>query len=187
MKILCAPYNYGTGNKPASVAFLMRGPALTTLPDCALLREGWPFFVPDWDERFVAQVQLAVRIDRLGKDIAERFAHRYYHAVSVAVQFSSEAHPATPFDGCVAVGVGTVPVAAVSLSLDVDGQRVQAGEASQMLFTVDQIIAQASRFMTLKTGDIVLCGPPCPGTPVREGQSLTGYLNEEPLLHVRVK
>lgn len=187
MKILTVPHNCDTGNKPGADAFLLQGLTLSALPDCALLREGWPFFVPDWDGLFMAQMQLAVRIDRLGKDIAVRFAHRYYREVSVAVQFTSEAHPSVVFDGSVALGKGVPPPVDVRLRLDVDGRPVQSDETAGMNSIIDRVIAHASRFVTLKTGDIILCGAPCTGTPVAEGQVLTGFLNEEPLLHIRVK
>ena len=188
MKIISAPYNCLAGNNGGESAFLLQGPLLEALPDCALLRERWPFFVPDWDKRFVAHMQLAVRIDRLGKDIAERFAHRYYGQVTAAVRFCSADHPAVVFDGCVATGKWTPPQDQTRLRLEIDGHTVQTGEGEQMAFGIDRLIAHASRFLTLKTGDIILCGPcSAEGTLLREGQTLTAWLNDEPLLHMRIK
>ena len=140
-----------------------------------------------------------VRICRLGKGIPQRFAHRYYDAVTVGIDFTArdmqqqargEGLPWTickGFDGSAVVGQ-FVPIPPVTengglhFHLDVNGQTVQQGNSADMLYSVDELIAYLSRFFTLRTGDLIFTGTPAGVGPVSIGDHLEGYLEEERLL-----
>ena len=167
--------------------------------DSALLNQVKPFFVPDWSERVDYEAELVVRICRLGKGIPQRFAHRYYDAVTVGIDFTArdmqqqargEGLPWTickGFDGSAVVGQ-FVPIPPVTengglhFHLDVNGQTVQQGNSADMLYSVDELIAYLSRFFTLRTGDLIFTGTPAGVGPVSIGDHLEGYLEEERLL-----
>lgn len=174
-------------------------PVIFLKADSALLNQGKPFFVPDWSERVDYEAELVVRICRLGKGIPQRFAHRYYDAVTVGIDFTArdmqqqargEGLPWTickGFDGSAVVGQ-FVPVPPVTengglhFHLDVNGQTVQQGNSADMLYSVDELIAYLSRFFTLRTGDLIFTGTPAGVGPVSIGDHLEGYLEEERLL-----
>lgn len=179
MKLLVAPFSPCTGNKAALGAFYLQ-----PLPDCSLLREGWPFFVPDWSEAFVARAVWAVRISRLGKDIAPAFAHRYHEGVHMAVLFAS-AEGCSCFDGSVALS--PMAVEGTTLALAVDGRVVQEAPACELASAISMLIAHASRYLTLRTGDLILFGGAGEGVPVAEGQTLTGLLDGQAIMTIRIK
>ncbi len=174
-------------------------PVIFLKADSALLNQGKPFFVPDWSERVDYESELVVRICRLGKGIPQRFAHRYYDAVTVGIDFTArdmqqqargEGLPWTickGFDGSAVVGQ-FVPIPPVTengglrFRLDVNGQTVQQGNSADMLYSVDELIAYLSRFFTLRTGDLIFTGTPAGVGPVIIGDHLEGYLEEERLL-----
>ena len=174
-------------------------PVIFLKADSALLNQGKPFFVPDWCERVDYEAELVVRICRLGKGIPQRFAHRYYDAVTVGIDFTArdmqqqargEGLPWTickGFDGSAVVGQ-FVPIPPVTengglcFHLDVNGQTVQQGNSADMLYSVDELIAYLSRFFTLRTGDLIFTGTPAGVGPVSIGDHLEGYLEEERLL-----
>ena len=174
-------------------------PVIFLKADSALLNQGKPFFVPDWSERVDYEAELVVRICRLGKGIPQRFAHRYYDAVTVGIDFTArdmqqeargEGLPWTickGFDGSAVVGrfVPIPPVAengGLHFHLDVNGQTVQQGNSADMLYSVDELITYLSRFFTLRTGDLIFTGTPAGVGPVSIGDHLEGYLEEERLL-----
>ena len=174
-------------------------PVIFLKADSSLLNQGKPFFVPDWSERVDYEAELVVRICRLGKGIPQRFAHRYYDAVTVGIDFTArdmqqqargEGLPWTickGFDGSAVVGQ-FVPIPPVTenggfcFHLDVNGQTVQQGNSADMLYSVDELIAYLSRFFTLRTGDLIFTGTPAGVGPVSIGDHLEGYLEEERLL-----
>ena len=174
-------------------------PVIFLKADSALLNQGKPFFVPDWSERVDYEAELVVHICRLGKGIPQRFAHRYYDAVTVGIDFTArdmqqqargEGLPWTickGFDGSAVVGQ-FVPIPPVTengglhFHLDVNGQTVQQGNSADMLYSVDELIAYLSRFFTLRTGDLIFTGTPAGVGPVSIGDHLEGYLEEERLL-----
>ena len=184
-------------------------PVIFLKPDSALLKDGKPFFVPYWAERFDYEAELVVRICRLGKGIPERFAYRYWDAVTVGIDFTARdvqvkarqnGMPWTickGFDGSAAIGSWTpLPPLAVAedlasplaergripFRLDLNGQTVQRGNSSDMLFSVDQLISYLSRFFTLRTGDLLFTGTPVGIGPVKPGDHLQGYIGDSCVL-----
>lgn len=205
MKIFSVAANYPEHNiEPGMALYDNVEPVLLTMPDSALLKDGKPFFVPDWCASVDLGASLAVRICRLGKSIPERFAHRYYDAVTVGVAFTardvltrlrSAALPwsvATGFDGSVAIGQWVDKgllrgVQQLSFSLEVGGIVVQQGYAGHMARGVDALIAYISRFYTLKTGDLLLTGAPAEPSPAHIDDHLVGYVEGRKVLEFNCK
>ena len=204
MKILAVGMNYAAHNKELHGALIKKSsPVIFTKTDSALLKDGKPFFIPDFTERCDYETELVVRICRLGKSIPERFAHRYYDAVTVGIDFTardlqerlrSEGLPwelCKGFDGSAAIGrfvpVDPATIQDLHFRLDIDGETVQRGHTADMLFRIDEIIAYASRFFMLRQGDLLFTGTPAGVGPVRIGQHLEGYLEDEKLLEFNVR
>ena len=174
-------------------------PVLFSKFDSSIIQPGKPFFVPDWAERFDYETEIVVRMAHVGKDISERFAHRYWNELTVGKDFTARdlqnelRQKGMPwecckgFDGSAVVGQ-FVPVppldedGGLHFRLDVNGRTVQQGNSAEMLYSVDELIAYVSRFFTLRTGDLIFTGTPAGVGPVSIGDHLEGYLKEERLL-----
>lgn len=205
MKIFAVGMNYLQHNKELEGAlYKPETPVIFTKADSALLKDGKPFFLPDFSERVDYETELVVRICRLGKCIPERFAHRYYDAVTVGIDFTARdvqqrlraaGHPwelSKGFDGSAAIGqwVGKkklLDVQAVRFHLDINGSTVQEGCTCDMLYRIDELIAYISQFFTLKTGDLLYTGTPSGVGPVHINDHLTGFLEDRKVLELNVK
>lgn len=204
MKIIAIGMNYAAHNKELNNTLLPEKPVIFMKPDSAILKDGKPFFIPEFSERVDYETELVVRICRLGKHIAPRFAHRYYDAVTVGIDFTARdlqndfRAKGLPWELCKgfddsAVLGNFVPteklpvIQDLHFHLDIDGQTVQRGHTADMLFKVDEIIAYVSQFCTLKIGDLLFTGTPVGVGPVSVGQHLQGYLEGEKLLDFHVR
>ena len=213
MKIFAIGMNYAAHNRELH-NFVKRPdePVIFTKADSALLKPCKPFFVPDYMGRIDYEAEVVVRICRLGKNISERFAHRYYDAVTVGIDFTardlqkkaSEAgQPWTickGFDGSAAIGEwvmledgmwkaenGKSLVDNINFHLDINGNTVQEGCTSDMLYRVDEIIAYISQYFTLKTGDLLYTGTPAGVGPVHIGDHLEGWLEDRKVLDINCR
>lgn len=179
-------------------------PVIFTKADSSLLKDGKPFFLPEEMGRVDYETELVVRICKLGKSIPQRFAHRYYDAVTVGIDFTArdlqqrlraEGKPwdlCKGFDGAAVIGQWVDiakfrDIQAIHFHLDVNGQTVQQGCSSDMLFKVDEIIAYISRYFTLKTGDLLYTGTPVGVGPVHINDHLTGWIDDRKVLEFNVK
>lgn len=205
MKIIAVGMNYARHNKELGHTQENREPVIFMKPDSAILKDGKPFFVPDFSHEVHYETEVVVRICRLGKNIAPRFAHRYYDAVTVGIDFTArdlqrKFHEAgnpwelcKGFDNSAAIGTFISLEQAggdlqnLDFHLDIDGCEVQRGNTADMLFKIDDIIAYVSRFMTLKIGDLLFTGTPAGVGPVSVGQHLQGYLGGEKLLDFHIR
>ena len=196
MKIIAVGMNYALHNKELGHTLVNKEPVIFMKPDSAILKDGKPFFIPDFSNEVHYETELVVRINRLGKNIAPRFAHRYYDALTVGIdftardlqrQFRAAGNPwelCKGFDSSAAIGT-FVPVERFAdvqnlrFHLDIDGNTVQQGDTAEILLSIDQIIAYVSRFVTLKIGDLLFTGTPVGVGPVSFGQHLEGYLEAE--------
>ena len=183
---------------------LPKEPVIFMKPDSALLKDSKPFFIPDFSKQIDYETELVVRICRLGKNIAPRFAHRYYDAVTVGIDFTAhdlqnrlraEGKPweiCKGFDNSAVIG-DFVPVSRfkdvqnLDFHLTIDGNKVQEGNTRDMIFKIDELIAYISQFYTLKIGDLLYTGTPVGVGPVSIGQHLEGYLEGEKLLDFYVR
>ena len=202
--------NYAQHNKEIKTALLQQGigsadddrqrdPVIFTKADSSLLKDGKPFFVPDHLGRIDYETEVVVRISRLGKSIPEQFAHRYYDAVTVGIDFTArdlqkrlreEGQPweiAKGFDGAAVIGEWTgknlyQSIQGLRFALDINGERRQEGCTCDMLTSIDRLIAYISTFFTLKTGDLLYTGTPVGVGPVKIGDHLEGYLEGRKVL-----
>ena len=205
MKIFAIGMNYLQHNKELEGAlYRTEQPVIFTKADSALLKDKKPLFLPEELGRIDYETELVVRICRLGKGIPQRFAHRYYDAVTVGIDFTARdlqrklrdaGQPwelCKGFDGAAAIGEW-VPVEkfrdiqAIHFHLDINGKTVQEGCTSDMLFKVDELISYISRWFTLKTGDILYTGTPAGVGPVSINDHLEGWLEERKVLEMNVK
>ena len=205
MKIIAVGMNYAAHNKELHHTLVLTEPTIFMKADSALLKDGKPFFIPDFTQELHYETEIVVKIDRLGKNIAERFAHRYYHEVTVGIDFTARDlqrqlrekglpwELSKAFDNSAVVGefvpleqIG-VAIQQIPFHLDINGKTVQQGHTQDMLFTVDQIVAYVSRFFTLKIGDLIYTGTPVGVGPVQIDDHLQGYIGEQKLLDFYVR
>ena len=205
MKIFAVGLNYPQHNKELNET-LYKGevPVIFTKADSSLLKDGKPFFVPDDMGRIDYETEIVVRICRLGKAIPARFAHRYYDAVTVGIDFTARELQAElrkkglpwemckGFDGAAAIGEWVSvekfrDVQALQFHLDINGKTVQEGRTSDMLFKIDEIIEYISKYFTLKTGDIIYTGTPVGVGPVNINDHITGYIEDRKVLEFNIK
>lgn len=205
MKIIAVGMNYAQHNKELGHTQENREPVIFMKPDSAILKDGKPFFVPDFSHEVHYETEVVVRICRLGKNIAPRFAHRYYDTVTVGIDFTARdlqrkfREAGNPWELCKgfdnSAAIGTFisleqaggDLQNLDFHLDIDGCEVQRGNTADMLFKIDDIIAYVSRFMTLKIGDLLFTGTPAGVGPVSVGQHLQGYLGGEKLLDFHIR
>ena len=204
MKIICIGQNYRLhcqelGHKiPSEPVFFMK-------PDTALHRNNDPFYLPDFSNDLHYEMELVVRINRVGKCIDEKFAHRYYNEVGLGVDFTardiqrkaSEAglpwEAAKAFDHSAAISPEFIPIEQIDdiqklkFRCDLNGKTVQNGDCSDMIFTVDQLISHVSRFVTLKIGDLLFTGTPAGVGPLHIGDKLEGFIDNKKLIDIDIK
>ncbi len=180
-------------------------PVVFTKPDTALLRNNAPFYYPDFSTDIHHEVELVLRICKEGKNIQEKFAGKYYDSIGVGVDFTARdlqkkaKEKGLPWD--IAKGFnGSAPLSDalrpasdfkdlkdINFSLSVNGEVRQQGNTSLMLFSFDFIISYLSRFFTLRTGDLIFTGTPKGVGPVKVGDTLAAFIEDEKLLEFEVK
>ncbi len=204
MKIIAVGKNYsehalefdGSSEKPAVPIIFMK-------PDSAIIKNGKHFYVPDFLGRVDYEAEIVVRINKLGKSIPARFAHRYYDAITVGIDFTARdwqrrliaaGEPwdmSKGFDGSAVLGefrpIERYDINDIDFSLTINDEVVQSANTSQMLFPVDEIIAYVSRFCTLKTGDLIFTGTPAGSGPAEIGTHLKGYIGDDKVLDFHVR
>ncbi len=203
MKIICIGKNYAEHAKelnsdiPAEPIFFMK-------PDSALLLGDKPFYLPEFSKEIHHEIEIVVKINRLGKHIERNFANRYYNEISVGVDFTArdiqricirEGKPweiAKSFDGSAVLGrfINLNQVsdpAAIPFHLNIDGKTVQQGNTRDMIFSIDELIEYVSRFITLKIGDLLYTGTPVGVGTVNIGNRLEGYIEDKKLFDFEVK
>lgn len=208
MKIFALDSNYAPHNKAARPSLLKTEPPVVfTKTDSALLKNGKPFFIPDLPGSIDAGGAVVVRLCRLGKTIPVRFAHRYYDAVTLGIDFTArqllqalqaKGRPwdmAKSFDGAACVGRWVPKEAAgdvrsLRFRIEKDGMAVQEGCTADMLCGIDEAISHVSRFFTIKTGDLLFTGTPSAAVPVAVNDHIRGFIDgidDGPVLDFRCK
>ncbi|MCI6764649.1 MAG: fumarylacetoacetate hydrolase family protein [Prevotella sp.] len=205
MKIFAVGMNYAQHNKELDgTLYKPETPVIFTKADSALLKDRKPFFIPDHLGQIDYEAELVVRICKLGKTVPERFAHRYYDAVTVGIDFTARElqkklrEAGQPwdlckgFDGAAALGELVSKekfrdVQAMHFHLDINGQTVQEGRTSDMIFSIDHIVSYISQFFTLKTGDIIYTGTPVGVGPVHIDDHLEGWVEDRKVLEFNCK
>ncbi|MEO5980577.1 MAG: fumarylacetoacetate hydrolase family protein [Chryseolinea sp.] len=180
-------------------------PVIFTKPDTAILKNNSTFYYPDFSKDVHYEVELVLKICKDGKNIEEKFAHNYYDAIGVGIDFTArdlqqkakeKGLPwdiAKGFNGSAPISDKFIPVSDfkdlknINFKLDMDGENKQQGNTSLMLFSFDYIILYLSRFFTLRTGDLIFTGTPKGVGPVKVGNVLSAYIENEKLLEFEVK
>lgn len=180
-------------------------PVIFTKPDTAILRNDSPFYYPDFSKDIHYECELVLRISKEGKNIQEKFASKYYDAIGIGIDFTArdlqqkakeKGLPwdiAKGFNGSAPVSDKFIPVSEfkelgnINFSLKVDGELKQQGNTRLMLFNFDYIVFYLSRFFTLRTGDLIFTGTPKGVGPIRVGNVLTAYVENEKMLEVEIK
>ncbi|RIH65931.1 FAA hydrolase family protein [Mariniphaga sediminis] len=204
MKIICIGRNYVAhaeelnNEVPEEPVFFMK-------PDSALLRNNDPFYIPEWTKEVHHEIELVLRICRLGKNIEKRFAHRYYDEIGLGVDFTARDvqnelkkkglpwEKAKAFDRAAVISSTFLPVPvfpdpeAIRFKLNINNRSVQEGNSGLMIFGFDEIVSHVSKYMTLKIGDLIYTGTPAGVGQVKIGDHLEGYLEDKKLLDFKIK
>ncbi|MBQ2392678.1 MAG: fumarylacetoacetate hydrolase family protein [Alistipes sp.] len=209
MKIICIGRNYndhiqekdlgGGGVKPSEPLFFMK-------PDTALLRNNDPFYIPRFSQEIHYECELVVRINRVGRCIEERFAHRYYDEVGLGIDFTArdiqrraiaEGLPwesCKSFDYSAAISPQFIPleelggkIQELDFTLHLNDELRQTGKTSEMLWTVDQLIAHVSQYVMLRMGDLLFTGTPAGVGKVSAGDNLRATLAGHELLNFDIR
>jgi 2-keto-4-pentenoate hydratase/2-oxohepta-3-ene-1,7-dioic acid hydratase in catechol pathway len=204
MKIIAVGMNYSEHNKEMKNPFLPKEPVIFMKPDSALLKDGNPFFIPDFSRNIQYEAELVVKISRLGKNITEKFARRYYDEITMGIDFTArdlqhelreEGYPweiCKGFDHSAAIGDFISiekfdDVQNIDFSLKKNGETVQKDNSRNMIFGIDVIIAYISRFFTFKIGDLIFTGTPAGVGNVDPDDRLEGSVQDEKLLDFKIK
>lgn len=179
-------------------------PVIFTKPETAILKDNEPFYHPDFSQDIHHEVEIIVKISKMGKNIEEKFAHKYYEEIGIGIDFTARdiqsklKAKGLPWD--LAKGFnGSAPISGfvskskfadltnLNFHLDVNGELRQEGNTSMMLYPIDTIIAFISKYFTLKTGDIIFTGTPAGVGPVKVGDTLSCFIESEKMLEFEVK
>ena len=203
MKIICIGRNYldhakELGNKiPTSPLFFLK-------PDTAIQPKGHPFFIPDFSNNIHFEVELVVKISKNGKNIDEKFAHKYYNEIGIGIDFTARDiqeeckknglpwERAKGFDGSAQISNEFINkelliLNDINFSLSLNNSIMQTGNSKNMIFSFDQIISYISKYYTLRVGDLIYTGTPSGVGKVERGDSLSCFFNNNEMLKVNVK
>jgi 2-keto-4-pentenoate hydratase/2-oxohepta-3-ene-1,7-dioic acid hydratase in catechol pathway len=203
MKIICIGFNYKSHIQEFNKA-IPEKPVFFLKPESALITRNRPFFHPDFSNNIHYEVELVVKINKLGKYIQKKFAHTYYDEIGLGIDFTARdiqamvfknAMPweiSKAFDGSAVINrflpkSSFESLANLKFSLLKNKQVVQQGDTSDMLFSIDEIIEYVSQFFTLKIGDLIFTGTPCGIGKVEINDVLEGYIEEEQMFKCRIK
>ncbi len=203
MKFICIGRNYAEHAKEMNSP-VPSEPVLFIKPETALLRNNLPFYYPEFSKEIHHEVEIVLKISKMGKSIEPVFANRYYDEIGIGIDFTArdlqlkckkEGLPwekAKAFDYSAAIG-NFIPKSHfkklddINFHLDINGKKAQQGNTKDLLFTFDQIISYASQFFTLKIGDYIFTGTPEGVGPIKIGDRLEAYLENEKLLDFEIK
>lgn len=203
MKIICVGRNYAEHIKELNNE-QPDDPVIFLKPETAIPLKNEPFFYPDFSSDVHYEVEILVKINRVGKNIDEKFAHKYYDEIGIGVDFTARDvqsklkakglpwELAKGFNGSAPIS-GFVPktdfadLHDINFRLDVNGETKQLGNTSLMLFKIDYLISFVSRYFLLQQGDILFTGTPKGVGPVKVGDRLTAYIEDRKMLELDVK
>ena len=204
MKIICIGRNYTDhiselhNEKPED-------PVIFLKPDTSILLKKQPFFIPDFSEEVHYEVEVLIKIKKVGKHIQEKFAHKYYDEIGLGIDFTARDlqqklkdkglpwEKAKAFDGAAVIGEKWLPKDAVgdinmlNFSLEKNGKTVQKGNTELMLWKIDELIAYVSQFFTLKIGDVIFTGTPAGVGKVTAEDKLTGFIEDKKIFSIQIK
>lgn len=203
MKIICIGRNYAKhieeleNEKP-------KNPVIFLKPDSAILTKNQPFFIPPFSNDVHYEVEILVKICKVGKYIDEKFAHKYYDEIGLGIDFTARDiqadckekglpwEKAKAFDGSAVIGnfIGKESISDLNnlnFTLQKNDQIVQNGNTNAMLWKIDELIAYVSQFFTLKKGDVIFTGTPAGVGKVAENDILIGAIENQQFFNVKIK
>jgi 2-keto-4-pentenoate hydratase/2-oxohepta-3-ene-1,7-dioic acid hydratase in catechol pathway len=204
MKIICIGRNY-TDHISELQNEKPEDPVIFLKPDTSILLKKQPFFIPDFSNDVHYEVEILVKIKKVGKHIQEKFAHKYYDEVGLGIDFTARDlqqklkekglpwEKAKAFDGAAVIGEKWLPKDAVgdinmlNFSLEKNGETVQKSNTRLMLWKIDELIAYISQFFTLKIGDVIFTGTPAGVGKVTPEDRLTGFLEDKQIFSIQIK
>lgn len=203
MKLICIGRNY-TAHIEELENERPKDPIIFLKPDTSILLKKQPFFIPDFSDDIHHEVELLIKINKVGKHIDRKFAHKYYDEVGLGIDFTArdlqsqlkaKGHPwekAKAFDGAAVVSEwlpkSQFPdINNVNFRLERNGAIVQDGNTKLMLWKVDELIEYVSKYFTLKIGDIIFTGTPAGVGKVFAEDQLKGFIENEELFSIKVK
>tara|TARA_B100000683_G_scaffold262487_1_gene289639 strand:+ start:1156 stop:1767 length:612 start_codon:yes stop_codon:yes gene_type:complete len=203
MKIICIGRNYVAHAKELNNP-IPKQPVVFFKPDTALLKHAKPFYYPDFSNNIHYEAEIVLKICKNGKHIQEKFAHKYYQEITIGIDLTArdiqdeckiKGHPwerAKAFDNSAILGdfINTSSLKSINnigFYLTINKQRVQNGESKDMLFSIDQIISNVSKFVSLKQGDLIFTGTPSGVGPIKIGDTLEGFIENQSLLKCEIK
>ncbi len=203
MKIICIGRNYAkhieelANEKP-------KKPVIFLKPDSAILVKNQPFFIPPFSNDIHYEVEILVKINKVGKHIDEKFAHKYYDEIGLGIDFTARDiqavckekglpwEKAKAFDGSAVIGkflpkesLGNLNN--LAFTLHKNGELVQDGNTNAMLWKIDELISYVSQFFTLKKGDVLFTGTPAGVGKVSENDVLTGEIKDQKIFSIKIK
>jgi acylpyruvate hydrolase len=203
MKIICIGRNYAEHAKELNNA-IPTEPVFFMKPDTALLKDGEPFYYPDITKDLHHEIEIVIKINKVGKHIDEQFAHKYYDEIGLGIDFTARDlqseckakglpwEKAKAFDNSAPLGkfiskdkLGDL--SAIEFELKINGQSRQIGNTKDLLFNFDEIISYVSKYVTLKVGDLIYTGTPSGVGAVIIGDKIEGYIKGDLFLDFEVK
>ena len=203
MKIICIGRNYKNHVNELN-NIVPTEPVIFLKPDTSIILKKQPFFIPDFSNDIHHEVEVIVKINRVGKYISKEFAHKYYDKIGLGIDFTARDiqqnqkqfglpwEKAKAFDGSALIGkwvnkTSFDDINDINFSLIKNNELVQQGNTSQMLWDIDSIIAYVSSFFTLKIGDIIFTGTPAGVGAVKENDKLKGFINGDEFFDLKIR
>ena len=203
MKIICIGHNYVEHIKELNSA-IPSEPVFFLKPDTSLIKDNQPFYYPEFSKDIQHEVELVLKINKPGKNIQTKFANKYYDEIGIGIDFTARDiqaeckkkglpwEKAKAFDGAAPIGkfVNKIQFGDeknINFYLNINGDTIQKGNTKDLLFSFDTIIAYVSIFFTLKTGDLIYTGTPKGVGPVKIGDRLEAYMENQKLLDFEIK
>lgn len=204
MKIICIGRNYSdhiselNNEKPED-------PVIFLKPDTSILLKNHPFFIPSFSDDVHYEVELLLRINRVGKHIQQKFSHKYYNEIGLGIDFTARDlqkklkenglpwEKAKAFDGAAVIGEKWInkeefqDLNDINFSLNKNNEQVQKGNSAQMLWKIDELIEFISKYFTLKIGDIIFTGTPAGVGPIKPNDELSGFIDKTQIFSINVK
>jgi 2-keto-4-pentenoate hydratase/2-oxohepta-3-ene-1,7-dioic acid hydratase in catechol pathway len=202
MKIICIGRNYAkhieelANEKPES-------PVVFLKPDSAVLPKKMPFFIPAFSDDIHYEIEVLVKINKVGKHISPKFAHKYYDEIGLGIDFTARDvqakckekglpwEKAKAFDGSAVIGEfypkEEFNLDSISFQLHKNDKVVQDGNTDSMLWEIDELISYVSQYFTLKKGDVIFTGTPAGVGKVEENDILTGVIENKKAFHIKIK
>ncbi len=203
MKIICVGRNYADHARELRNE-VPAEPVLFMKPETAIIPKRNPFFIPDFSEDVHYEAELVIRINKLGKNIQAKFAHKYYNEITAGIDFTARDlqarlkekglpwEKAKAFDGSAAVGkfqsiTNLQSPEKINFRLTINDEERQNGNSSDMLFGFDKLIEHISSYFTLKIGDLIFTGTPAGVGKVNKNDRLSLFLEDNKVLSLNVK